>query len=531
MAGSLFLLKARGAFYTSRTAAEYMVRWAVRSSGDAVLEPCFGDGAFLEPLAAALEPDRIYGVEIDGSAYRRVLDRKLLRADHAHLGDFLQAEPGRSPFPRAITAVVGNPPYVRLRRLPKQAAAQALRVAGEVMGEPMNPSGSLWMPFVLQACRFLAPGGRLAFVLPYELTYVQYARPFWRYLKDHFGQLRCVRVRDRLFPDLSQDVVLLLADGFGGATETVTYETYEDLDALLAGRPARATDIVVDDVVAGGRPFVKALLAPDLTALLASPRLAGRLAPLGRMSRFGIGYVAGDKRFFHLTAWEARDRGIPADHLRPAVTSGRALKGVGIFTRSIPEERRRWLYDPPTDRASLTPADLRYLAEGEAAGVALRYKCRMREPWYKVPGLVQPDLLLTVFSESPIMVVNDGGFLASNSLLCGRVAPGVDPSLVAASWYNSLTLLSCETEIHSLGGGVLILIPGEANKVVIPRLAQAPAGHLAALDRLLHRNRGLEDAFLLGDEVILEGELKLSRQEVDLIRQGVATLRRWRKAI
>lgn len=529
MAASPFLLKARGAFYTTRTAAEYMVRWAVRSRGDAVLEPCFGDGAFLEPLSEAVEPGQVYGVEIDEAAYGRVLRRGLLQADRAHLGDFLLADPGRPPFPRAFTAVVGNPPYVRIRRLPRQAAARALQIAAAVMGEPMSPSGSLWMPFVLQSCRFLAPGGRLAFVLPYELTYVQYARPLWRYLKGRFGQLRCVRVRDRLFPGLSQDVVLLLADSFGDSTEAVAFEAYADLDALLDGRPERTADIPVDDVVAGDRPFLRALLPSELQALLTSPRLTGRLSRLGQLCRFGIGYVAGDKRFFHLSAEEARDRGIPPAHLRPALTSGRALRGIGVFTGSIPEDRRLYLYDPPADPDALTAADLRYLAVGEAAGVHLRYKCRIREPWYRVPGLQQPDLLLSVFSERPVMVVNDGGFLASNSLLCGRAAPGTDPAAVVAAWYNSLTLLSCETEIHSLGGGVLILIPGEANKVLVPRLDRAPSGYLDELDRLLRRRGGVDDAVARGDEAILVGELGLTRGEVSLIRGGVETLRRWRR--
>lgn len=529
LAGSQFLQKARGAFYTTHTAAEYMVRWAVRSPGDLILEPCFGAGAFLGPLSEALGPERVYGAEIDEAAYRRVLDRRLLWTDRAYLGDFLRADPGKPPFPRAFTAVVGNPPYIRLRRLPRQAAARALQIAAAVMGEPMSPSGSLWMPFVLQSCRFLAPGGRIAFVLPYELTYVQYAKPLWRYLKGHFGEMRCVRVHDRLFPDLSQDVVLLLADRFGGATDVVTFETYADLDALLDGRPDTAVDIAVDDVVAGGRPFVEALLPPALRELLSSPRLAGRLSRLGQLSRFGIGYVAGDKRFFHLSAEQARAREIPPAHLRPTLTSGRELRGIGISTRSIPRDRRLYLYDPPADPEHLTAADLRYLAEGEAAGVHLRYKCRIREPWYRVPGLHRPDLLLSVFSERPVMVMNEGGFLASNSLLCGFVAPGIGPEQVVAAWYNSLTLLSCETEVHSLGGGVLILIPGEANKVRVPRLDRVPSAYLAELDRLLRRAGGLDDAFALGDEVILQSELELTRSEVNLIRDGVETLRRWRR--
>lgn len=522
-------LKARGAFYTSRTAAEYMVRWAVRDRSDVVLEPCFGDGAFLEPLAEHVEQHRIFGVEIDKAIYDTVLHRKLLLRSHAHLGDFMATEPGKGPFKHLFTTVVGNPPYVRLRKLAKPVAERALQIAADVMGEPMNPSGSLWMPFVLQACRFLRRGGRFALVLPYELTYVKYARPLWRYMSDNFEYLRCVRVHDRLFPDLSQDVVLLFADGFGGTTAVVTYETYPDLHALLQETPLRTTEIQIADVLAGDRPFLKALLPPALNDLMASPRVAEHVTTLGRVSRFSIGYVTGHKEFFHLSREKAQSWGIPPQHLKPAITNGRELKGIGIYTTSIPKEQWVYLYDPPADESQLTTSDLRYLAEGEASEVHKRYKCRVRKPWYKVPGLEEPDLLLSVFSDLPFMVRNDGRFLASNSLLCGKVANGLDPTVVAGSWYNSLTLLSCEIEVHSLGGGVMILIPGEANKVLVPRLQQVPKYYLEALDRLLRHAHGIDHAFALGDSVLLEGQLGLTRQEISLVRDGVDTLRYWRK--
>src|SRR5690349_24006721 len=44
--------------------------------------------------------------------------------------------------------------------------------------------------------------------------------------------------------------------------------------------------------------------------------------------------------------------------------------------------------------------------------------------------------------------------VASNSLLCGYLRPGVDTAGFAAGWYTSLTLLHAELEVHSLGGGV-----------------------------------------------------------------------------
>jgi hypothetical protein len=67
------------------------------------------------------------------------------------------------------------------------------------------------------------------------------------------------------------------------------------------------------------------------------------------------------------------------------------------------------------------------------------------------------------------------------------------------SWYNSLTLLSIELKVHSLGGGVLVFIPGETDKVEIldpSKLTNIDASFFTEIDHLL-KNEALEDAYIL----------------------------------
>ena len=109
--------------------------------------------------------------------------------------------------PQPVDAVLGNPPYVRLRQLPAPQQALALQTALTATGEPMDPAGSLWMPFLQHALEFLKPGGRLGFVLPYDFTYVRYARPLWQLLGRRFGSLRVIRTHERLFGDIYQEVL------------------------------------------------------------------------------------------------------------------------------------------------------------------------------------------------------------------------------------------------------------------------------------------------------------------------------------
>lgn len=85
----------------------------------------------------------------------------------------------------------------------------------------MLSSGSLWMPFTIHASNMLAPNGRMAFVLPFEITYVKYSYPLWTYLGSNFGAVKIIRIHEDFFPDVDVETVLLLADQYGASTHCV----------------------------------------------------------------------------------------------------------------------------------------------------------------------------------------------------------------------------------------------------------------------------------------------------------------------
>lgn len=513
----------RGAFYTPHSAAEYMADWVVRHDGAHVLEPSFGGGIFLRAVAASAERRgnagvRLSGVEIDKEARARALGAGLIADADARLADFLDVK----PFP--VQAVIGNPPYVRLRHLAAEQRGRALAAAETMLGQGMDPSGSLWLPFVLHALRFLDVGGRLAFVLPYEFTYVRYARPLWEALGERFGSLRVLRTHERLFPDLMQDVVILLADDYGSRTEFVHYQAFERVADLLGARPVVAESIPIADLLRGERAFIGALLGDELRRLLRT-RIAAATVPARELVTFNIGYVTGDKTFFHPTAIAVDAYQLPASSLRSAVIATRSLRGSGLCTSSLDGDQRSNLFLP--NPKALTAGEQRYIRWGEKSGVSNRYKCRVRKPWYVTPDTRIPDVILSVFSERPLFMVNDAGFLASNSLLCGFLRAGIVSEDLAAGWYTSLTLLQCEMEVHALGGGVMVLVPREAGNVRLPRSVRAHADHLSHLDCLL-RGGLVAEAYRAGDGRVLSERLGIDGHEVELIRHGVEVLAHWR---
>jgi len=74
--------KERGAFYTPRRVAQFLVDWAVRSRDDLVFDPGVGRGIFLEEafkrlVSLGAPPKRaiqqLYGIELDATSWKQTI--------------------------------------------------------------------------------------------------------------------------------------------------------------------------------------------------------------------------------------------------------------------------------------------------------------------------------------------------------------------------------------------------------------------------------------------------------------------------
>ncbi len=514
-----------GAYSTPSAATRFMARWVLQAAPRRVLEPSMGSGEFLialrERQAAAAPIPEVWGIELNPTAFRSVLRRGLIGAEQAIPADFLRVK----PFP--VEAVIGNPPYVRLRHIPDTQASLARRIASETLGEPMDPSGSLWMPFVLHATRFLSAGGRLALVLPYEMTHVRYGLPLWRYLGRHFGSLNVLRVHERVFPGILQDVVILLASRFGERATHVLFETFRTASDLDTGARWSQATIRSADILKGHRPFIAALLPKTLPMLL-DGAVSAATVPIQDLATFNIGYVAGDKHFFHPTPADVKRFRLPPASLVPTLTSGRRVARSGLWTSTIGPGDRGMLFLPVQRGSALTQGETRYVRHGRLLGIHHRYKCQVRDPWYVVPGVRRPDLIAPVFAHAPLLFVNDAALAVSNSFLAGHVH-GTAPAMVAGAWYTSLTPLQAELNVHALGGGVLVLVPREMSRIRVAHPRFSTTDHLTRTHQLLVGG-DVEAAYRSGDRPILQDAMGLTKGDVDVIEEGVEALRFWRVA-
>ena len=521
--------KAFGAFYTDAVVAEFLVRWAVREPDDTVLDPSFGGGVFLEAAAECVRQlggdseRQVYGVELDDEVHARVSGeltgispKNLIRSD------FFAVEPEMLP---KLAAVVGNPPFIRYQSFSGELASSKAKAQGVTL----TKLSSSWAAFVVHSAAFLKPGGRLGMVIPAELAHAAYARPVLAFLTRTFGYITLLTFKERLFPNISQDTLLLLAEdkGVPGGLFWRDLDKGETLAQSVDKILKNTTELSHTVLANGQEKLVTQLLLPEAKTLYAKLLDHPQVSSLGALADVGIGYVTGANTFFHLHPGRANELGLSDEHLKRAVFRSAALSGLE-FTESDWNEAGRdsgFLLHIGEDQPT---ADLNaYLGQGEAAGVPKAYKCRVRTPWYRVPHVYTPGAFLTYMSGLRAqLVANDAGAVAPNTLHVVRFRPDANVSArtLAAFWQTSLTSLSVELEGHALGGGMLKLEPSEARRVLIAT-PEGEFGKLEAeLDTLLRLGK-IDEAQNLANQVILQDGLGLTEQECVTLRDAARLLR------
>ena len=513
--------KARGAFFTPEPVARFLVDWAVRTPGCAVLEPSCGEAVFLRQIARrGRHHGRLVGVELHAASARRA--QQSLNADgvqaRVHAGDFfLHNEYG------AYDAVVGNPPFVRYQDFSGAARSRA-REAALRAGVRLTNLAPSWAAFAVHAALHLRAGGRMALVLPAELLTVNYAAGVRQFLMEHFASVGLVLFEQRVFPGVLEEVVLLLADGFrpdgSSSTESMTLWPVRDvagLGDLTVSRqwtpPHKAAKWSGGLMsAAGSAAYERAVGSADL------------LCPLEIWGDTTLGMVTGNNRFFALSPAKVAELGLRSSDVIPLSPPGsRHLRGLTLTPKALDGLGQSGcataLFRPGGEPSA---AAWRYIRSGADLDVHLAYKCRVRNPWWRVPYLRPADLFLTYMNaDTPRIAANRAGAHHLNSVHGIYLRDGLRThgmSLLPVASLNSVTLLAAETVGRAYGGGMLKIEPREADYLPVPS-PELVLCHAEELRRIRPavtarvRAGRLLDAVALVDEVLLRRPLTTAQLE------------------
>ena len=507
-----------GAYYTPDDLAGVLTRWALVPGVGTVLDPSFGGCAFLNAAAKILatkgaeNPGRlVVGVDVDPACVEYVRASEDLVEENCIVRDFLALSPANvsgAPF----QAVVGNPPYVRHHWL-KGPARSAARAAIGSSGVSLPARASTWAYFLVHALDFLAPNGRLAMLVPEAILQADYAAPVRRVLAARFGRVRLIHIRDRLFENTDEPVVVVAASGYGrrGRLSVDAVKRAEELDELLSGSTGERGSRRVTGTNGRGISAATVRLLKDLEKHDAVRKVAD-------LATVRIGFVTGANNHFIRSDEDLGRLGVPSEARLPVVSRTKWLSGLEFTERDhqeVADAGRRAFLVRPTPACDLEVGVQRWIADGIRARVHERFKCASRAVWYRMTIAQPPDAFATCTRlGSPLLVLNRAGYPCTNALHSVRWScqSKVVPEAAAVGFLTSVVSVWAELHGRRYGRGVLKMEPGALNRVPVP-LVQGAEDSFGELNDLVRGGRE-DEARRRADHLVLGDGLGLPKSKI-----------------
>jgi adenine-specific DNA-methyltransferase len=529
--------KLRGGYYTPEAVAAWLCKWAIRQGTDSFLEPSCGDGSILVAAAERLielgaKPtslhSQLHGIELLPSE-AAVARGRLVPLLGSNVRSIVEVDDFFARWPvlveRQYTTIIGNPPFIRYQSFPEPARSRAMAIM-EKLGLHPNRLTNIWVPFVAAAVAALKPGGRLALVLPAELLQVSYAAQIRSFLAQRFSELKLVACNELIFNGAEQEVMFLLAEGALAQSVAdrkcqIAVAEVAKLHDVLDTDPAKLfRTIEAKEVHSDREKWLKYFLTASEIELMRELRAHQRIVELRTVAEVDVGIVTGANSFFVLRFDDIK-RAKLSRYSRKIISRSAHLRGARISEHDwemlSDRNERVHLLDMGPLSTPLSASALAYIEAGENAGVNRGYKCSIRQPWFRVPAIWQPDaFLFRQIHDFPRFVLNEAGAVSTDTIHRVRTV-GCAPATLVSGTFSHLTAASAEIEGRSYGGGVLELEPTEAERLLVPDITGLErALPLEECDRLIRAGR-LAVVLHENDQRILHGELGLSERDCTML--------------
>ena len=471
--------KLRGGYYTNPQAAAFLAEWVLERRPASILEPSCGDGVFFRALADAAggRSCEVRAWELEpaeaAKTSRFLQDQPVLRGAVV-CGDFLKFFLWEGAHCVRFDAVVGNPPFIRYQYLSDTQQEFAEKIFAR-FGLPFTKHTNAWVTFVIASLALLRPGGRLAMVLPAELLHIRHALGLRRYLMEECSKVLVLDPEEIHFKETLQGTVLLLAEkkeSRQSGPGVVAVHPISGDGALLCSATKYFDSVSwVPGAVTEGK-WTPLLLSSRERALLKGLAESEEVCAFTELAEVDVGIVTGANQFF-LVPDETVQRYALESWAHPMYGRSEHVRGV-IYSREDHEANRaaglpaNFLWFDAHEPAAFPVSVQDYLRLGEEQGLPKRYKCRVREPWYRVPSVyASPVGMLKRSHHFPRLILNRAAAFTTDTAY--RVKVKSDPTALVCSFVNSLTCLSAELEGRHYGGGVLELVPSEIERLLLPR--------------------------------------------------------------
>lgn len=506
--------KLRGGFYTPNEIASFILKWGFNGNTKMdILEPSCGDGVFLEEIKnGGYKYNSVTAVELDKKEAKKSEDLNLKKTKvvNEDFYKFFNKTKDKYDF------IVGNPPYIRYQYFDKKQKELASDIF-EKAGLKYSKLTNAWVSFVIGSSLLLKDKGKLGFVLPAEILQVSYAETLREFLGHFYNKITIVSFKKLVFPDIQQEVVLLLCEKNSSDDHLIEHIELTDASELNKvdindfKSPKKKIDFKTNK-------WTFYFLNQKEIDFLLKLKSGNLIKPLNDYAKVEVGITTGGNEFFTVPLSTVEEYGLE-EFAKPMVGRSVQVPSV-VFTKTDwnknrkNEARSHLLVFPKKKELRDKRGARQYLKLGEDTGVSNGYKCRIRDEWQIVPSLRISDALFVRRNYLyPKLVINKVNAYTTDTMHRVSIKPEVDINALIASYYNSLSLAFAEICGRSHGGGVLELMPNEAEEILLP-YNKKHSSLLEKIDKMMREEKDIEDILEFTNKKILKGAYGLSDQDI-----------------
>lgn len=508
--------KLRGGFYTPNPIAAFILKWAFNGNKQFdILEPSCGDGVFLEEIkkggyeynsVTAIEYDKIEAVKASNIGLAK---SKVINSD---FHDFcINTE-------QKFDLIIGNPPYIRYQYFNKeqqQYAEEIFRKSNLKYSKLTNA----WVSFVIGSSLLLKENGKIGFVLPAEILQVSYAQTLREFLSHFYNKINIVSFEKLVFPDIQQEVVLLLCEKNNSGTHLIEHlelrdaEELQKLDVSRLKSPKKKIDFK-------SNKWTFYFLDQKEIDFLENLQGSQHIPKLGEFAKVEVGITTGSNPFFTVPLSIVKYYDLDK-YAKPLV--GRSVQvPSAIFTKKDwnnnreKEARTHLLTFPKKEYLNGSDGAREYIAWGEEQKIHEGYKCSIREQWQIVPSLrISDALFIRRNNLYPKLIINEANAYTTDTMHRVTIKPSVEIKALTASYYNSLSLAFSEICGRSHGGGVLELMPNEVEEILLPYHANNNE-LLLVIDKMIRAKKDISEILKITNQKILKENYGFSDADIEL---------------
>lgn len=525
--------KLRGGYYTPQKLADQIVKLTLKNDMK-ILEPSCGDGSFLRSLKKILN-NRNYNIEkIDAIEYieeeadksaklvRDIENATVINDDFYNF--YINCE-------EKYNLIIGNPPYIRYQYL---TAFQREKQAQVLIKNKMKSNRLInsWVFFLVACIELLEKNGIIAFVIPAEIMQVAYAEDLRKYLSKQLSKINIISFNELLFEDAEQEVVVLIGTKKDKEEECLISNClYDNIDDFT--KKYNENNLDYEKILTNDK-WTRYYLNERENNVIENTRRDSRFRKIGDVGIVNVGITTGNNDYFSLDDKFVKKYDLKK-YTKPLI--GRSSQTHGLVFNEIDWKKnvnkgvKAYLLtiNEDVNVEDMSKEQQEYIKIGEENNENKGYKCRIRKKWYSVPSIWVPDaFLLRRSNVYPKFVLNGIDAVSTDTMHRIKIKDEFDNKKILLSYYNSISFAFTELCGRSYGGGVLEILPKEAENIIIPNIDDMDEQNvnrlIGILDDNIRNKRDIQDAINVMDQEILENYLGISPETINMYREIWKTL-------